>query len=321
MTSRKRSSKKKSSPQSSSGNPCTIEEIVPKEEFEVEQEEKEAYWDALCVRSSNLRTSVSWLNDKVKGIRKLRLNQDELGTVGGQLNSARCGVMVRSGVVGSWAVMGWWDLDMNHQGSVGLGLRQGTQDDVLGLVFGQPKGEEEQLGSYFRKGKKGAVLCPFSLTACAGFSRAVGARKIKRERPAVERREPCGVVSVARWPRCEWKDEERETLGRGGLGAGHPRPWARDSPYNPRVPGRKSIQPSGSRTKVYPVSGLLDENPYNPRFMKDRIHEPWVSEGCISKPLDSGKTYPGSSGFQESTTQGHPNIDCSLPPGADCNIA
>ncbi|KAF2583381.1 hypothetical protein F2Q70_00011884 [Brassica cretica] len=45
---RKRSSKKKTSPQSSSGNPCTNEEIVPKEEFEVEQEEKEAYWDALC---------------------------------------------------------------------------------------------------------------------------------------------------------------------------------------------------------------------------------------------------------------------------------
>uniref|UniRef100_A0A0D3CGA7 Uncharacterized protein n=1 Tax=Brassica oleracea var. oleracea TaxID=109376 RepID=A0A0D3CGA7_BRAOL len=48
MTSRKRSSKKKTSPQSSSGNPCTNEEIVPKEEFEVDQEEKEAYWDALC---------------------------------------------------------------------------------------------------------------------------------------------------------------------------------------------------------------------------------------------------------------------------------
>ncbi|KAF3522562.1 hypothetical protein F2Q69_00047808 [Brassica cretica] len=48
MTSRKRSSKKKTSPQSSSGNPCNNEEIVPKEEFEVEQEEKEAYWDALC---------------------------------------------------------------------------------------------------------------------------------------------------------------------------------------------------------------------------------------------------------------------------------
>uniref|UniRef100_A0A0D3AVX1 Uncharacterized protein n=1 Tax=Brassica oleracea var. oleracea TaxID=109376 RepID=A0A0D3AVX1_BRAOL len=48
MTSRKRSSKKKTSPQSSSGNPCTNEEIVPKEEFDVEQEEKEAYWDALC---------------------------------------------------------------------------------------------------------------------------------------------------------------------------------------------------------------------------------------------------------------------------------
>ncbi|KAF2608637.1 hypothetical protein F2Q68_00044320 [Brassica cretica] len=39
---------KKTSPQSSSGNPCNNEEIVPKEEFEVEQEEKEAYWDALC---------------------------------------------------------------------------------------------------------------------------------------------------------------------------------------------------------------------------------------------------------------------------------
>ncbi|KAF3565496.1 hypothetical protein DY000_02015506 [Brassica cretica] len=48
MTSRKRSSKKKTSPQSSSRNPCTNEEIVRKEEFEVEQEEKEAYWDALC---------------------------------------------------------------------------------------------------------------------------------------------------------------------------------------------------------------------------------------------------------------------------------
>ncbi|KAF2583361.1 hypothetical protein F2Q68_00004931 [Brassica cretica] len=48
MTSGKSSSKKKISPQSSSGNPCTNEEIVPKEEFEVEHEEKEAYWDALC---------------------------------------------------------------------------------------------------------------------------------------------------------------------------------------------------------------------------------------------------------------------------------
>uniref|UniRef100_A0A0D3BZ81 Uncharacterized protein n=1 Tax=Brassica oleracea var. oleracea TaxID=109376 RepID=A0A0D3BZ81_BRAOL len=48
MTSRKRSSKKKTSPQSSSGNTCTNEEIVPKEEFKVEQEEKEAYWNSLC---------------------------------------------------------------------------------------------------------------------------------------------------------------------------------------------------------------------------------------------------------------------------------
>ncbi|KAL0730884.1 hypothetical protein Bca4012_026978 [Brassica carinata] len=48
MTSRKRSSKKQASPQSSSGNPGTNEEVVPKEEFEVEQPEKKAYWDALC---------------------------------------------------------------------------------------------------------------------------------------------------------------------------------------------------------------------------------------------------------------------------------
>uniref|UniRef100_A0A0D3CHT1 Uncharacterized protein n=1 Tax=Brassica oleracea var. oleracea TaxID=109376 RepID=A0A0D3CHT1_BRAOL len=39
MTSRKRSSKKKTSPQSSSGNPCTNEEIVPNEEFEGESVE------------------------------------------------------------------------------------------------------------------------------------------------------------------------------------------------------------------------------------------------------------------------------------------
>ncbi|KAF3587495.1 hypothetical protein F2Q69_00027509 [Brassica cretica] len=109
------------------------------------------------VRSSDLRKSVSWLNDKVKGISKLRLNQDELGTVGGQLNSARWSVMVWAGVVGSWAVMGWWDLDMNHQGSVGLGLRQGTQDDVLGLVFGQSKGEKSSWTVISEKWKDQAV--------------------------------------------------------------------------------------------------------------------------------------------------------------------
>ena len=35
----------------------------------------------------------------------------------------------------------------------------------MGLIFGQPKGREEQFGSYSRKGAKGAVLCLFSLTA------------------------------------------------------------------------------------------------------------------------------------------------------------
>ncbi|KAF2609770.1 hypothetical protein F2Q70_00011723 [Brassica cretica] len=33
------------------------------------------------------------------------------------------------------------------------------------------------------------------------------------------------------------------------------------------------------------------------------------------------KTLPGSSGFHESTTQGHPSIDRGLSPGADCNVA
>ncbi|KAF2579008.1 hypothetical protein F2Q68_00004512 [Brassica cretica] len=28
----------------------------------------------------------------------------------------------------------------------------------------------------------------------------------------------------------------------------------------------------------------------------------------------------GSSGFHKSTAQGHPSIDCGLPPGADCNV-
>ncbi|KAF2608818.1 hypothetical protein F2Q68_00042993 [Brassica cretica] len=132
----------------------------------------------------------------------------ELGTVGGQLNSARWSVMVRAGVVGSWAIMGWWDLDMNHQGSVGLGLRQGTQDDVLGLVFGQPKGEEEQLDSYFRKGAKGAVLCPFSLTACAGFSSAVGARQGEKDKdvPPGERtpKMETGNAEPRPWPDRTW---------------------------------------------------------------------------------------------------------------------
>ncbi|KAF3538518.1 hypothetical protein F2Q69_00021212 [Brassica cretica] len=48
MTSRKRSSKKKTSPQSSSGNPCTNEDIVHKEEFEVEQEEKCGNQNSYC---------------------------------------------------------------------------------------------------------------------------------------------------------------------------------------------------------------------------------------------------------------------------------
>ena len=60
------------------------------------------------------------------------------------------------------AVMGWWDLDMNHQGSVGLGLRQETHDDVLGLVFGQPKGEKSSWAVISEKVQKGQ-FCALSL--------------------------------------------------------------------------------------------------------------------------------------------------------------
>ena len=71
--------------------------------------------------------------------------------------------MVRAGVAGSWAVMGQWGIGLNHQGSVGLGLGQGTQDDVLGLICGQPKGREERLGGYSRKGAKKGQFCALSL--------------------------------------------------------------------------------------------------------------------------------------------------------------
>ncbi|KAL0898770.1 hypothetical protein Bca101_082731 [Brassica carinata] len=50
MTSRRRSSRKQTSPQSSLDNPRVEEEIVPKKEFKVEQEEKEGFWEALCSR-------------------------------------------------------------------------------------------------------------------------------------------------------------------------------------------------------------------------------------------------------------------------------
>ncbi|KAF3582312.1 hypothetical protein DY000_02030678 [Brassica cretica] len=54
-----------------------------------------------------------------------------------------------------------------------------------------------------------------------------------------------------------------------------------ENPYNLRVPGLRSMQATGSLTKVHPASGFLDER---------------------------------SSGFHESMTHGHPSIDGGLPP-------
>ncbi|KAF2591396.1 hypothetical protein F2Q70_00039092 [Brassica cretica] len=48
MSSRKGSSKRNSSSHSSSGDSSAIEVIAPKEEFEVEEEPKDAYYKALC---------------------------------------------------------------------------------------------------------------------------------------------------------------------------------------------------------------------------------------------------------------------------------
>ncbi|KAF3536806.1 hypothetical protein F2Q69_00022809 [Brassica cretica] len=96
-----------------------------------------------------------------------------------------------------------------------------------------------------------------------------------------------------------------------------------------RVLGRKSIQPPGSRTKIRPASGFLDESPSSLRVPGRKSIQPPIYEEShpramsfrrMSKSSDSRKTCPGFSGFQESTTQGHPSIDCSLPSGADCNI-
>ncbi|KAF3553012.1 hypothetical protein F2Q69_00010337 [Brassica cretica] len=58
------------------------------------------------VMSSDLKTSVSWLNGIVKGIRQLRLNQDGLGTTSGQLNSAWRSVPVRTSVVKAEQLLG-----------------------------------------------------------------------------------------------------------------------------------------------------------------------------------------------------------------------
>ncbi|KAF3596499.1 hypothetical protein DY000_02024533 [Brassica cretica] len=53
------------------------------------------------IRSHDLKTSISCLNGRVKGIRKLRHDQNKLGTSQGQLNSAWRSVQVRISVVGS----------------------------------------------------------------------------------------------------------------------------------------------------------------------------------------------------------------------------
>ncbi|WZZ27119.1 hypothetical protein YC2023_010520 [Brassica napus] len=47
---------------------------------------------------------------------------------------------------------------------------------------------------------------------------------------------------------------------------------------------------------------------------RKEIREGPLEERCISKPPDFGRACLGSSGFHESTTQGHPSTDGGLPP-------
>ena len=108
-------------------------------------------------------------------------------------------------------VMGWWDLDMNHQGSMGLGLRQGTQDDVLGLAFGQPKGEKSSWAVISEKVKKGQ-FCALSLQLLVpvspgqlGLSFSIN----KESSGQIMARNSLGKAL----PKSYQKDKERETGG------------------------------------------------------------------------------------------------------------
>ena len=49
------------------------------------------------------------------------------------------------------------------------------------------------------------------------------------------------------------------------------------SPSSLWVPGQKSIQPSGSWTKVHPASGFLDESPSSLRVLDESPSSLWVS--------------------------------------------
>ncbi|KAG5398159.1 hypothetical protein IGI04_019973 [Brassica rapa subsp. trilocularis] len=102
---------------------------------------------------------------------------------------ARWSVMVRAGVAGSWAVMGWW----------GLGLGQGTLDNVMGLIFGKPKGRKSILAVTPKKVQKGQ-FCRVLTENGTKFVRQSSAKLIterKKERDRrLEKRTVCGGVGL-----------------------------------------------------------------------------------------------------------------------------
>ncbi|KAF3605076.1 hypothetical protein DY000_02046484 [Brassica cretica] len=95
---------------------------------------------------------------------------------------------------GSWASWGQLKISSTQLGGV---LWSGPVWSGHGRLWARPKGEEEQLDGYIRKGAKGTVLCPFPLTDCAGFLRA---KETKRARDwRLEKRTVgVGVVLPAR---------------------------------------------------------------------------------------------------------------------------
>ena len=83
--------------------------------------------------------------------------------------------MVRAGVAGSWAVMGWWGLGLNHQGSVGSWPWTRDFGQCYGPDFRTDQRKGRAVGQLLPKRCKRGSFVPFLSNCLAGFSRAVGA--------------------------------------------------------------------------------------------------------------------------------------------------
>ncbi|WZZ14829.1 hypothetical protein YC2023_107918 [Brassica napus] len=69
-----------------------------------------------------------------------------------------------------------------------------------------------------------------------------------------------------------------------------------EGPHNHRVPGRKSIEPPGSRTKVHPASEFQDESPSSLRVPGRKSIQPQASGFLDESP--SSLRVPGRKSIQ-----------------------